>query len=183
MTDLSTILRLSERATLTEEERRLFDEAVQQIPADRNPEFTALLIGSRGMVRHHGNELIATTEGYRKLLDDVAERYHELLDTADGRQAELVAAARELRAIAENMTTRLDEVLSGMGQMRTELDTHVAASTSDRADLRRRLVRLDRRLVGVIVAVVVLLVEMFWRYWPAVVSLLSVLAVALIGGA
>lgn len=162
MSDLDPrrLLRDSERETLTPDERAMFDEAVLQIPSERNAEFTAQMIGSRGMVRHHGKDLVNAAQGWKQIADEVEERYRDLLDASDARSAKFVTIAREFRAgqqAADARTAQLIEKVEGLtkkvddalGTLRSELSEHITESRSDRKKLNERQDATEERLSAV----------------------------------
>jgi hypothetical protein len=165
----STILRATERETLTPDERAMFDAAVAEIPSEDNALFTALLFGSRGMVRHHGRELVTVAEGYRELLDSADAQRRDLVDAARELQGAHSAAVEELRAAAALLREQAAATAADMATIRERQDRqdeHARAADRDIATMTRHLRRTDRALILVAATVVALCVETLGRYGP-----------------
>lgn len=132
----------------------MFDAAMQRIPSERNDEFTALLLATRAIIKHD-------TAGIRNAVSGS----FELLDAADEARAELLDAARAFRADA---LTLAGDIVT----LRGELQAAAASSLADRVELRTRVRRAEHRIVTLTVLLVVLIVELVYRYGAALLALL-----------
>jgi Flp pilus assembly protein TadB len=120
-----------ERATLSDADRAMLDDAVQAIPSEHDALFTALLLSTRAIVRHDVAGVRTAAEGYAELLDVADERARELLD-----------AAHELQAAATSAQHRNEERLT-----RIEVQLDAKAQRDRRADLFQSLTNV---FVGII---------------------------------
>jgi hypothetical protein len=157
---LRRLLKDQEYNALSPEDRAMFDDAIQQVPSERNPEIVILMLASRGIIKYDTAGIHTAVAGVFELQDKADEATRELLDTARAFRADTAIVRGEL------------EALSG------RLSEFVSASTADRADLRRRANRADRRIYWLWVAVVVLALivavlfaDLVYRLWPVLIGM------------
>jgi hypothetical protein len=154
----------------------MFDAAVAAIPPEHNALFTALMFGSRGMVRHHGKELVIVAEGYRRDSDAVME----LLDSYTQGRQELIDVVKEFQAGVTSLRT---EVAAGFARvdgqitvLRADVDALADAqsveipSRASAPSLREQIARVEAdsrwRTAGVLILLFLMeLIQWVYIVW------------------
>jgi hypothetical protein len=153
-----------ERATLSDDDRAMFDEALQAIPSEDGPLFTALLLCTRAIVAHDTSGLHTAAAGWPELLNYADERQQELVDAArkfytSGQELQL-----QLTTLAGEQLAYVQETRAGLTALQEEMHGYVAEGRGDRSQLRRRLVRVEVAGGAAAVLLAALWLETIVRY-------------------
>lgn len=182
----------NELGSLSDADRAMLDDALQQIPSEHNALFTAMLLSTRAVVKHDTASVHMAVRGFPELLDESDARSRELLDAAQGFRKDTEEMRREWREFAEQMRGDVSAAVSSLVQIRTDLDGHMAESRSDRARLSTNQDELwarqradqranARRFRLLAAAVAVLFLELLVRYGPMIATaLLSVMLLVIL---
>ncbi len=150
-----------ELGTMTDADRAMFDAAVQAIPPEFDPVFTALMLSNRAIVRHDMAGIKTAIDGYA-----------ELLDSSDAKARELVEAARQLQAATKtviDMQVQTERRLTTVEGEREQFRQFMDKSSRDRAGIRDEIRALRRLtfalspfIVGIALRSIYVIVEGLW---------------------
>lgn len=140
-----TTLTPNERATLSPDDRAMLDDALQRIPSERNPEFTAFMLSIRAIIRHDTASVRNGVSGVFELQDKADEAARELLD-----------AARELRTQAQALADSVSEARQEIAALRDNVTRDRADALEERRVLWEAIAHL--RIGVAIIALLVLVV-------------------------
>lgn len=177
-----TPLTPSEIDALHPDDRTFLLDAWGRLTPDQEDQVRVLTMLTRAVVKHDTAPVHMAVKGFPELLDESDARSRELLDAAQGFRADAEEMRREWREFAEQMRGDVTAAVTSLVQIRTDLDSHMAESRSDRARLSTNQDRLwarqraDQRRFWLLVAIVAaLVVDLLLRYAPMLMAaLLSV---------